>query len=95
MIESDQGLNYIDQLEIKNSDLIHTDLAFEYVSNLDVEVNSVIDSVKNPISGKISAPEIRELIIDQEKVDPAETEINCAKINVKTNHSDLNQLPKD
>ncbi|MDH5100770.1 DUF3737 family protein [Lactobacillus kefiranofaciens] len=94
-IESDQGLNYIDQLEIKNSDLIHTDLAFEYVSNMDVEVNSTLDSVKNPISGKISAPEIRELIIDQEKVDPAETEINCAKIDVKTNHSDLNQLPKD
>ena len=33
-IESDQGLNYIDQLEIKNGSLIHTDLAFEYVSNL-------------------------------------------------------------
>lgn len=61
-IESDQGLNYIDQLEIKNSDLIHTDLAFEYVSNLDVEVNSAIDSVKNPISGKISAPDTKGLI---------------------------------
>lgn len=33
-IESDQGLNYIDQLEMKNSSLIHIDLVFEYVSNM-------------------------------------------------------------
>lgn len=67
-IESDQGLNYIDHLTIKNSSLIHTDLAFEYVSNMDVELNATIDSIKNPISGKISVPEIRTLIIDSNKV---------------------------
>ncbi len=94
-IESDQGLNYIDYLTIKNSSLIHTDLAFEYVSNMDVELNATIDSIKNPISGKISVPEIRTLIIDSNKVDPAKTEIVCSNIIQKVDHSDTNQQPKD
>lgn len=94
-IESDQGLNYIDHLTIKNSSLIHTDLAFEYVSNMDVELNATIDSIKNPISGKISVPEIRTLIIDSNKVDPAKTEIVCSNIIQKVDHSYTNQQPKD
>ncbi|GAA3637995.1 DUF3737 family protein [Lactobacillus hamsteri] len=94
-IESDQGLNYIDHLEMKNTSLIHTDLAFEYVSNIDAEITTKIESVKNPISGKIVAPAIGELIMDADKVDPSKTEIVCDKIDVKTNHSDQNQLPKD
>lgn len=94
-IESNQGLNYIDQLEVKNTSLLHTDLAFEYVSNLDVEAVTKIDSVKNPISGKIVAPEIGELIIDATKVDPSQTQIICDKIGIKTIHSDLNQKPED
>lgn len=94
-IESDQGLNYIDQLEIKNSSLIHTDLAFEKVSNMNVELTSKIDSVKNPISGKLSAPEIGILIMDPNKVDPAKTIINCPKIDEKVDQSDRNQKPKD
>lgn len=94
-IESDQGLNYIDQLEIKNGSLIHTDLAFEYVSNLDVELNTKIDSIKNPISGKITVPEIGTLIIDPDKVDPSKTELDCSKIGTKIVHSDTNQTPKD
>ena len=94
-IESDQGLNHIDHLEIKNSSLIHTDLAFEYVSDMDVEVTSKIDSVKNPVSGKIVAPEIGILIMDSNKIDPEKTKINCPKIISKVKHSDNNQKPKD
>lgn len=94
-IESDQGLNYIDHLEIKNSNLIHTDLAFEYVSNLDVELNTKIESIKNPISGKIKAPEIDTLIMDKNKIDPSKTEINCSKINNRINVSDQNQQAKE
>lgn len=94
-IESDQGLNYIDYLTIKNSSLIHTDLAFEYVSNIDVELNATIDSIKNPISGKISVPEIRTLIINSNKVDHAKTEIVCSNIIQKVDHSDTHQQPKD
>lgn len=94
-IESDQGLNYIDYLTIKNSSLIHTDLAFEYVSNMDIELNATIDSIKNPISGKISVPEIRTLIINSNKVDHAKTEIVCSNIIQKVDHSDTHQQPKD
>lgn len=94
-IESDQGLNYIDHLEMKNTSLIHTDLAFEYVSNVDAEITTKIDSVKNPLSGKITAPAIGELIMDPNKVDPSKTEIVCDKIDVKTDKSDLNQEAKD
>lgn len=94
-IESNQGLNYIDELVIKNSYLIHTDLAFEYVSNMDVELNSKIDSVKNPISGKITVPAIGRLIMDPRKIDPEKTEIVCSKIDERINRSDLNQEPED
>ena len=94
-IESEQGLNYIDHLEIKNTSLIHSDLVFEYVSNLDVEITSKIDSVKNPISGKLSAPEIDTLILDGDKINPEKTEIICAKIGNVLRHSDQNQEPKD
>lgn len=94
-IESDQGLNYMDHVELKNTSLVHTDLAFEYVSNVDAEITSRIESVKNPISGKIKAPAIGELIMDPDKVDPSKTEIICDKIEKKTNKSDQNQIPKD
>lgn len=94
-IESDQGLNYIDQLEIKNSDLIHTDLAFEYVSHMDVQFNTFIQSIKNPISGKLKAPEIGTLIMDKDKVDPTQTKINCPKIDHRVEESDQNQEPKE
>ena len=94
-IESDQGLNYIDHLELKNTNLIHTDLAFEYVSNIDATVSSKIDSVKNPISGRIAAPAIGKLILDPKKITPAKTEIICAKIDEKIDHSDENQKPGD
>ena len=79
-IESNQGLNYIDHLEIKNSLLIHTDLAFEYVSDMDVQLNCKIDSIKNPISGKIEVPEVDTLIMDSSKIDPEKKEIICPPI---------------
>lgn len=94
-IESDQGLNYIDHLEIKNSKLIHTDLCFEYVSNMDVQLTGRIESIKNPISGKISVPAIDTLIMDKNKIDPAKTKIDCPLIGQKIDHSDQNQSPKE
>lgn len=94
-IESNQGLNYINQLKMKNTSLFHTDLAFEYVSKLDVEVTTKLDSVKNPVSGKIVAPEIGTLIIDPNKVSPDKTQVVCDKIGIRTVCSDLNQKPED
>lgn len=73
-IESLQGMCYIDNLVMKNCRLINTTLAFEY-STVDVEINSVIDSVMNPTSGTIRAKGISELIMDKTKIDPNNTQI--------------------
>ncbi len=73
-IESNQGLCYIENLKLVGCKLLNTDLAFEF-STVDAEVTTEIDSVKNPISGKISAKKIREIILDEELVDTSKTEI--------------------
>ena len=65
---------YMDNLILENCTLVNTDLAFEY-SSVDAEIVSKVDSVKNPISGKITAPAIGELIMEEEFIDPAKTEI--------------------
>lgn len=76
-IESDQGLCYIDHLTMKNCKLLETDLAFEYCSNVDADITSSIVSVKNPISGKIHAESIGEIIFDDEEIDANKTKIEC------------------
>ncbi len=63
-ISSHQGFCYIDKLFIKDSNLYGGDLMFEYCSNIDIQANSKIKSVKNPISGKIASKGIEELIQD-------------------------------
>jgi len=73
-IESLQGLCYIDNLIMKNCQLLNTKLAFEY-STIDVEINSIIDSVMNPSGGIIKAEGIRELVMDETKIDPENTKI--------------------
>ncbi len=62
-IESNQGFCYIKRLKIVNSSLINTDLAFEYCS-VKVDVNSSIDSIKNPLKGIIKAKDIKKIILD-------------------------------
>ena len=73
-VESNQGLCYMDNLKMVNCKLINTDLSFE-LSTVDAEISTEIDSVKNPISGKIKAKAIRELILDENMIDPSKTEI--------------------
>lgn len=77
-VESNQGLCYIENLKITGTKLINTDLSFEF-STVDAEIISEIDSVKNPISGKIRAKAIRELIMEETMIDPAKTEIITEK----------------
>lgn len=74
-IESLQGLCYIENLTLINCKLIHTSLAFEYCSNIDASITSEIDSVLNPISGTIRAKNIKELILEEDKIDPNKTKI--------------------
>jgi hypothetical protein len=75
IIESDQGLCYIDHLTMRHCKLLETDLAFEYCTDIDAEIDSRIMSVKNPISGQIQAQGINELIMDPTKIDPSKTTI--------------------
>lgn len=74
-IESNQGLCYIDHLTLKNCQLLQTDLAFEYCSDIEATVTTTITSVKNPLSGEIHAAGIRTLIMDATKIDPSKTTI--------------------
>lgn len=73
-IESNQGMCYMDNVTLRGCKLVNTDLCFEYCT-VDAEVNSHIDSVKNPISGKIVADSIGEIIHEADKVDVSKTEI--------------------
>lgn len=77
-IQSLQGLCYIKGLTLRNCKLIETDLAFEYCTDIDAEVSSPILSVKNPLSGRIVAPSIGEVIFDDPDVDATATEIVTA-----------------
>lgn len=77
-IQSLQGLCYITGLTLRNCRLIETDLAFEYCTDIDAELSSPILSVKNPLSGRIVAPSIGEVIFDDPDVDVTATEIVTA-----------------
>ena len=79
-IESNQGMCYIDNLVMKNCRLLNTTLAFEY-STVDAEIQNTIDSVLNPSGGSIRAEGIRELILEDDKVDVAKTVIQTADAN--------------
>ncbi len=74
VIESLQGMCYMENLVMKNCKLLNTTLAFEY-STVDVEVDGTIESVKNPSAGVIKAEKIKELILEEQEIDPSQTTI--------------------
>ncbi len=73
-VESLQGLCYMENLVMKNCKLLNTNLAFEY-STVDAEINSSIESVKNPYSVTIKANDISEIIFDNPEMKAQDTEI--------------------
>lgn len=73
-IDSLQGLCYMENLIMKNCRLLNTTLAFEY-SDVNAQIVSSIDSVKNPSSGSIKAYEIKELIMEETRICPQHTNI--------------------
>ena len=75
IIDSLQGMCYIDNIKMINCKLLNTNLAFERVSNVDADIKSNIDSVKNPYSGVIKAQKIGEIILDEDIVDKNKTKI--------------------
>jgi hypothetical protein len=74
-IESNQGLCYMKNVTLKNCRLLNTDLAFEYVSDIDAEITTKVVSIKNPISGRIKAVGVEELIFDDPAIDKNATEL--------------------
>lgn len=75
-IESHQGFCYIENLTLIDCTISNSDLIFEYCKNINIKVNSDIESVKNPISGNIICNKIKELILDDK-------DINFNYINIK------------
>lgn len=58
-----QPFCYCKNLKLIDCEMIGTDLAFEK-SQVDAAVVTKVDSIKNPLSGRITAPEVVELIMD-------------------------------
>ncbi len=58
-----QPLCYCKNLRLVNCTTEGCDLAFEY-SSVEAEISGYIDSVKNPLSGKITAGSIGEIILE-------------------------------
>ena len=80
-IRSHQGFCYIKDLKMIDCQVIDSDLIFEYCSDLDCEIQSHLDSVKNPISGKIICLGVKELIRDDERIDLSKIHIYQNKEN--------------
>ena len=74
-IISHQGLCYINNLKMAECELNNSDLCFEFCSNIDARINSVVDSIKNPFSGRIVVKGVRQLILENDKIDTTKTEI--------------------
>ncbi len=83
-IRGTQPLSYAENVTLIGCTMIDTDLAFE-LSSVNVEVLSVIQSVKNPRSGMIKAEGISELIMEEEEVNPKDTTITYLKEKVGCN----------
>lgn len=73
-IESLQGMCYMENLVLKNCKLLNTNLAFEY-STIDAEVDSNIESIKNPYSGRVVAKDIGEVIFNNPEMKAENTEV--------------------
>ena len=75
VIDSHQGMCYMKNIKMVNCKLLNTDLCFEFCENVDADICSHIDSVKNPYSGVIKAKSIGELILDEKYIDKSKVTI--------------------
>jgi hypothetical protein len=73
-----QPLCYNTDLVMENCTMVDTDLCFEY-STLQAEINSDIQSIKNPKGGSITARNIGEIIIDDNCINPGVCSIIAAE----------------
>lgn len=61
-----QPLCYCKNLKLIYCEMIETDLAFEK-SQVDAEIITKVDSIKTPLSGRITVPDVGEVILDDVK----------------------------
>lgn len=73
-IESLQGMCYMDDVVLENCKLRNTTLAFEY-STVKADIVSSVESIVNPYEGMIRAEDIKEIIFQEEYVNPMKTKI--------------------
>ena len=68
-ISGEQPLCYASNLVMQGCVMEETDLCFEY-STLNVDIDSNIESIKNPAEGRITAKSIGEIILDEHCINP-------------------------
>lgn len=66
VIEGTQPLCYCKNLKLVNCRMNKTDLAFEK-SEVNADITTHVDSIKNPLSGKITLPSVGEIIISDDR----------------------------
>lgn len=79
-----QPLCYCKGLVLEDCTMEQTDLAFEN-SEVHAVVSGRIDSVKNPLCGEIRADSIGEVILEEDRINPADTKIICGMFVKKQN----------
>ena len=78
-ISSHQGFCYIKGLKLINCKIYDTDLCFEFCEDLNVEVTTYVDSIKNPLSGVIKVKDVGMLILDEKYVDRSKIKVYIDK----------------
>lgn len=78
-IDSLQGMCYMDNVELENCKLLNTTLAFEY-STVKADIVTSVESITNPYEGMIRAEEIKEIIFQEEFVNPSKTRIEVSEL---------------
>lgn len=76
-IRGTQPLCYATDLVMENCRMEETDLCFEF-STLNAEITTEISSIKNPAGGRIRAPRIGEVILDENCRNPGACVIETA-----------------
>ena len=74
-ISSHQGLCYMDNVKLINCTFEVSDLIFERCSNINAQIVSEVESIKNPYSGRIVVKGLKTLIRDDRVIDKYKTEI--------------------
>lgn len=74
-----QPLCYCRNLVLEDCIMEGTDLSFER-SEVNARIRGRVEGIKNPVCGKISADEIKELLFETDIVNPKDTQITCDRI---------------